>query len=112
MPLRTAQPLHTVGDYLASARGMSASASQIATSPSTVRVWLKTARTEWRLTQQFLRRAQVDGSTTGKRHTDAVQLTATAVRSGGVLTVSASVVRTGPRQREAHPVSSRVRGAH
>jgi hypothetical protein len=112
MPLHTAQPLHTLGDYLAPARGVSAPASQTATSPPTVRVWLKTARTEWRLTPQFPRREHVDGPTTGKRRADSVQITATAARPGGVLTVSASVVRTGPRQRDAHPVSSRVRGAH
>ena len=111
MPLHTAQPLHTVRDYLASARGVSVPASQTATSPPTVRVWLKTARTEWRLTQQFPRRIHIDGPTTGKRRADAVQITATAARPGGVLTVSAAVVRTGSQQREEHPVSSRVRGA-
>jgi len=110
MPLHTAQPLHTLGDYLALARGVSAPASQAVTSPPTVRVWLKTARTEWRLTQQFPRREHVDGPTMGKHRADSVQITATAARPGGVLTVSASVVRTGPRQRDAHPVSSRVRG--
>ena len=112
MPRHTAQPLHTLGDYLTSARGVSALASQTATSAPTVQVWLKTARTEWRLIQQFPRRVQVDGSATGKRRADAVHITATAARPGGVLTVSASVVRTGPQQQERHPVSSRVRGAH
>jgi len=111
MPLHTAQPLHTLGDYLASALSAPVPVSQAVTSPPTVRVWLKTARTDWRLTQQFPRREHVDGPTIGKRRADSVQITATAARPGGVLTVSASVVRTGPRQREAHPVSSRVRGA-
>ncbi len=111
MPLHTAQPLHNLGDYLAPARGVSAPAFQTATSPSTVRVWLKTARTDWRLTQQFARRERVDGPTTDERRAGSVQITATAARPGGVLTVSASFVRTGPRQRDAHPVSSRVRGA-
>ncbi len=110
MPLHTAQPLHILGDYLASARGVSVPASQTATSPPTVRVWLKTARTEWRLIQQFPRRVHIDGPTTGKRRADAVQITATAARPGGVLTVSASVVRTGPQQKKTHPISSRVRG--
>jgi hypothetical protein len=41
-----------------------------------------------------------------------VQITATSARPGGVLTVSASVVRTEPQQKEAHPISSRARGAY
>lgn len=106
MPLHSAQPLHTLGDYLSSALGAPVSVSQVATSPPTVHVWLKTARTEWRLTQQFARRERVNGPATGKRHVGSVQITATAARPGGVLTVSASFVRKGPQQREAHPISS------
>ena len=109
MPLHTAQPLHTLGDYLASALGAPVSVSQAVTSPPTVHVWLKTARTEWRLTQQFSRRERVSGPTTGKRHGNSVQITAAAARPGGVLTVSASFVRKEPPQRDAHPVSARVR---
>ncbi len=110
MPLHSAQPLHTLGDYLASALGAPVSVSQAATSPPTVHVWLKTARTEWRLTQQFARRECVNGPATGKRHVGSIQITATAARPGGVLTVSASFVRKEPQQRNVHPVSARVHG--
>jgi hypothetical protein len=110
MPLHTAQPLHTLGDYLASALGAPVSVSQAATSPPTVHVWLKTARTEWRLTQQFARRERVNGPATGKRHVGSIQITATAARPGGVLTVSASFVRKEPQPMDVHPVSARARG--
>ena len=110
MPLHSAQPLHTLGDYLASALGAPVSVSQAVTSSPTVHVWLKTARTEWRLTQQFARRECVNGPATGKRHVGSIQITATAARPGGVLTVSASFVRKEPQQRNVYPVSARVHG--
>jgi hypothetical protein len=109
MPLHTAQPLHTLGDYLASAFGTPVPGSQTVTSPPLVRVWLKTARTEWRLTRQFARRERVTEPTIGTHRARAVQITAVASRPGSALTVSAAFVPTEPRQSDALPVSSRVR---
>ena len=110
MPLHSAQPLHMLGDYLASAFGTPVSESQDVTSLTLVWVWLKTARTEWRLTRQFARRERINEPTSGKHHARAMQITAVASRPGGALTVSAAFVPTEPRQRNALPVSLRVRG--
>ena len=107
-----AQALHTLHDYLAPVLGLPGPPPTPSASLPPVRVWWKTARTDWQVIEQFPRSQHLPHPARRTRLTLDIQLTATVTRPGGVVTVSASPARKEPHgRRTVYPVSSRVRGA-